>query len=30
MDYFGINTSADLPKFKDILFDENTIGKEND
>lgn len=30
MDYFGINTSADLPKFKDILIDENTIGKGND
>lgn len=30
MDYFGINSSADLPKFKDVLFDENTIGKGND
>lgn len=26
LDYFGINTSADLPKLKDILFTENTIG----
>lgn len=30
MDYFGINTPADLPKLKDILFAENTIGEGND
>jgi segregation and condensation protein B len=30
MDYFGINSSSDLPKLKDILFEENTIGEGND
>ncbi|MBK8846041.1 MAG: SMC-Scp complex subunit ScpB [Bacteroidetes bacterium] len=26
MDYFGLKDSADLPKLKDIILDENTIG----
>ncbi|HLT41819.1 MAG TPA: SMC-Scp complex subunit ScpB [Sphingobacteriaceae bacterium] len=30
MDYFGINSSADLPKLKDILFEENTVGENHD
>jgi segregation and condensation protein B len=30
MDYFGLNSSADLPKLKDLLSEENTIGNEKD
>lgn len=30
MDYFGINSTADLPKLKDILFEENSIGEIGD
>lgn len=30
MDYFGINSSADLPKLKDIVSDGNTIGLSDD
>ncbi len=30
MDYFGINTTADLPKLTDIIFTENTIGELSD
>lgn len=30
MDYFGVNNSKDLPKLKDILFTENTIGEVSD
>lgn len=27
MDYFGINSNLDLPKLKDIISEENTIGE---
>lgn len=30
MDYFGINSSGDLPKLKDILLEGNSIGESND
>ncbi len=30
MDYFGIDTPADLPQIKDIVTNENTIGEPSD
>jgi segregation and condensation protein B len=30
MDYFGLKSSADLPKLKDLLSDENTVGVRKD
>ncbi len=30
MDYFGINTTADLPKLKDILSEEQQIGENQE
>ena len=30
MDHFGINTTADLPKLKDIVNEENTIGENSE
>ena len=30
MDYFGINSSADLPKLKDLMPDSNEIGTQPD
>lgn len=27
MDYFGVDTPADLPRLKDIVTDENTVGE---
>src|SRR5690606_31580048 len=30
MDYFGINSKADLPKLKDIISEENFIGDSED
>lgn len=30
MDYFGINSTADLPKLKDIVSQENSIGLADD
>lgn len=30
MDHFGINTTADLPKLKEIVQDDNTIGETSE
>jgi segregation and condensation protein B len=30
MDYFGLNSSADLPKLKDFISEENTVGDRKD